>query len=319
MIFQLRFVLRSYSQTTHETNQQFMKRRGFKTAKTQVMQRLKQFLKRQHKGDKAALLQYYLPRAEGLADSLPHLIASQRSNEAEQQQQQACTECGALFVGTGALRRHSQKHHPGVRLFPKGPRFDPKKHSKAGTPECIACGRSFRSYFLLRQHVEASTCPRVRVFLQSAEEAEQQTTELDQVHETVKQESLRDPASAASNPDLHIWLMESCALCGQALAGNKAVKQHLNRQHPEVMRSVQHLITPRLQLHKVMMKKGSSCRYTAKPRSTPQAGTLSNVSLSCKLMYFRKLNVKALIWHQEPTKPSQSLRRSQPKGSDLHK
>ncbi|CAE7418136.1 unnamed protein product, partial [Symbiodinium microadriaticum] len=33
MIFQLRFVLRSYSQETHETNQQFMQRKGFKTAK----------------------------------------------------------------------------------------------------------------------------------------------------------------------------------------------------------------------------------------------------------------------------------------------
>ena len=49
--------------------------------------------------------------------------------------------------------------------------------------------------------------------------------------------------------------------CGQALAGNKAVKQHLNRQHPEVMSRVQQLITPRLQQHKVMMKKGSTCRY----------------------------------------------------------
>ena len=86
-------------------------------------------------------------------------------------------------------------------------------------------------------------------------------TELDQVHAAVKQESLRDPASAASNPDLHVGLMESCALCGQALAGNKAVEQHLNRQHPEVMSRVQQLITPRPQQHKVMMKKRSTCRY----------------------------------------------------------
>ena len=225
------------------------------------MQRLKQFIKRQHKGDKAALLEYYLPKIERLSDSMPHIEAAIRTSEAEPQQQ-VCTECGALFIGTGALRsRHSQKHHPGVRLFPRGPRFDPKKHSKAGTPECLACGRMFRSYFFLRQHVEASTCPRVSVLLQNAQEAEPPLTELDQVHEKVKQKSLRDPASAALSPDLHVWLMESCSLCGQALAGNKAVKQHLNRQHPEVMHRVQQLITPRLQLHKVMMKKGSICRY----------------------------------------------------------
>ena len=219
MIFQLRFVLRSYSQNTHENK--FIKRRGFKTAKAQVMQRLKQFIKRQHKGDKAALLQNYLPRAERLSDSMPHLVAAIRSSDAEQQQQQVCTECGSLFIGTGALRRHSQKHHPGARLFPKGLRFDPKKHTKAGTPECLACGRLFRSYFFLRHHVEASTCPRVSVLLQNAEEAEPPLTELDKVHENVKQEALRDPASAALNPDLHIWLMENCSLCGQTLAGNK--------------------------------------------------------------------------------------------------
>ena len=69
-------------------------------------------------------------------------------------------------------------------------------------------------------------------------------------------ESLLDPASAASNLNLHVLLTESCALCGQALAGNKAVKQHLNRQHPEVMSRVLQVITPRLQQHKVMMKKG---------------------------------------------------------------
>ena len=156
----------------------------------------------------------------------------------------------------------AQKHHPGARLFPKGPKFDPKKHSKAGTPECLACGRAFRTYFFLRRHIiEISTCPYIHVLLEGAQQETGSMTELDQVHAAVKQESLRDPASAASNPDLHVWLMESCALCGQALAGNKAVKQHLNRQHPEVMSRVQQLITPRLQQHKVMMKKGSTCRY----------------------------------------------------------
>ena len=261
MIFQLRFVLRSYSQETHETNQQFMQRKGLKAAKTQVLKRLQQFMKRQQKGDKADLLQHYLPRAETLYDSMSCLTAAPRTNSTDQQQQQVCTECGSLFAGTGALRRHSQKHHPGARLFPKGPRFNPKKHAKAGTPECIACGHQFRSYFFLRHHIKASTCPRVSILLQNQADAEAPVTELEQLHERVKVEALREPGQAAMNPELQIWLMESCALCGQALAGNKAVKQHLNRQHPEVMTSVQAIISPRLQLHKVMMKKGQSCRY----------------------------------------------------------
>ena len=50
MIYQLRFVLRSYSQSTRETNEHLLRRRGFKTAKAQIVQRLKHFLKRQEKG-----------------------------------------------------------------------------------------------------------------------------------------------------------------------------------------------------------------------------------------------------------------------------
>ena len=188
---------------------------------------------------------------------LPQLQGSVRGNLGSQEQQQVCTECGAIFIGTGALRRHSQKHHPGVRHFPKGPKFDPK----AGTPDCPACGRAFRTYFYLRRHIEISTCPCVHILLREDQQDSLQQTELDKVHTDVKRESLQDPASAAYNPDLHIWLMESCALCGQALAGNKAVKQHLYPQHPEVMSRVLQIITSRLQQHKVMMKKGSTCRY----------------------------------------------------------
>ena len=167
MIYQLRFVLRSYSQETHETNQDFMQRTGFKTAKLLTLKRLQQFIKRQHKpgSDKVDLLQYYLPRAEILYDSLTSLQAAPRPNSMDQLQQHVCTECGSLFSGTGALRRHSQKHHSGACMFPKGPRFNPKKHAKAGAPECIACGHQFRSYFYLRRHVEACTCPRVAVLL----------------------------------------------------------------------------------------------------------------------------------------------------------
>ena len=251
MIYQLRFVLRSYSQETHETNQQFMQRKGFKTAKFLVLRRLQQFIKRQHKPGvgKEDLLQYYLPRAELLYDSTSSLTAAPRMNETDPRQQHVCTECGSLFSGTGALRRHSQKHHPGACLFPKGPRFNPKKHAKAGAPECIACGHQFRSYFFLRRHIEVSTCPRVSDLLQDQDNVEAPATELEQFHERVKAEALREPGQAAMNPDLHIWLMESCALCGQALAGNKAVKQHLNRQHPEVMSRVQAIITAATQGH----------------------------------------------------------------------
>ena len=229
MLYQLRFVLRSYSQNTRESNQSLLQRKGMKTGKAQIMPRLRKFLKRQHKGDKQELLPHYLPRTQRLAEMLPQLQGADRVNPGGQEQQQVCAECGAIFIGTGALHRHSQKHHPGVRHFCKGPKFDPKKHCKAGTPECLACGRAFSTYFYLRRHIEISTCPCVHILLREDQQDSLQQTELDKAHADVKPESLQDPASAASNPDLHVWLMESCALCGQALAGNKAVKQHLQR------------------------------------------------------------------------------------------
>ena len=132
MIYQLRFVLRSYSQSTRETNEHLLRRRGFKTAKAQIVQRLKQFLKRQKKGDKEALLPFFLPRAERLAELLPQLWVAERGSTGSLEHQHVCTECGAIFVGTGALRRHSQKHHPGARLSPKVPNSIPKSTLRLG-------------------------------------------------------------------------------------------------------------------------------------------------------------------------------------------
>ena len=128
-------------------------------------------------------------------------------------------------------------------------------------------------------------------------------TELDQVHAAVKQESLRDPASAASNPDLHVWLMESCALCGQALAGNKAVKQHLNRQHPEVMSRVQQLITPRLQQHKVMMKKGCQTKVDAPGRHSEQCVPLLQTHVLQEAQR-QGLDMTPRAYEAQPKKPS---------------
>ena len=69
------------------------------------------------------------------------------------------------------------------------------------------------TYFFLRRHIEISTCPCIHVLLQEAHQETGSMTQLDQVH--MKQESLRDPALAASDPDLHVGLMESCALCAR--------------------------------------------------------------------------------------------------------
>ena len=209
MLYQLRFVLQSYSQSTRESNQDLLRRKGLKTPQAQIMARLRKFIKRQTKGDKEALFPHYLPRPRRVEETLPQLQRVDRGKSENRDQLQVCTECGAIFIGTGALRRHSQKHHSGITLFPHRPKFDPMRHCKAGVPECLAC---FRTYFYLRRHIESSTCPRVHLLLRAEQQFSDQQTELSKAHAEVMRESLLDPASAASNPDLHVWLMESCAL-----------------------------------------------------------------------------------------------------------
>ena len=142
MIYHLRLVLRSYSQSTRETNQHLLRRKGLKNS--------------QSPGHAASETVPRTSEKKGTRRRSSHFTYPERKDSQScyrsfrQEHQHVCTECGAIFIGTGALRRHSQKHHPGVRLFPKGPKFDPKKHSTAGTPECLACGRAFRTYFFLR-------------------------------------------------------------------------------------------------------------------------------------------------------------------------
>ena len=68
MAYQLRFVLRSYSRDTKETNQELLRRLRLKSAKEQVIKRLAQFVKRQRSAD-PSLLPLYLPRAIRLQSS----------------------------------------------------------------------------------------------------------------------------------------------------------------------------------------------------------------------------------------------------------
>ena len=221
MIYQLRFVLRSYSQDTHEASQEPVRPEGVKTAKTQILERLRRFIRRQDANEDSKLSSMYLPRAQQLETTIGQLKGVGRERAEHQETLLTCNDCGAIFIGTGALRRHSQKQHPHSSSFPKEPKFDPIQHSRTGSAECLACGRAFKSYFFLRKHIEDSTSPQVHTLLRQSSDSLQ--TDGRQDRNELLQQSLLDPAAATSSA-LHARLMESCALCGQALAGNKAVK-----------------------------------------------------------------------------------------------
>ena len=55
--------------------------------------------------------------------------------------------------------------------------------------------------------------------------------------------------------------MESCVLCGQTISAQKGIKQHFNRQHPEIMEALATILPPQLQQFKVFCHKGDTCRY----------------------------------------------------------
>ena len=70
MIYQLRFVLRSHSQDTHEANKELLQRHGMQTAKSQILKRLGRFIKGQEASTDDTLTHLFLPRARQLEMTL---------------------------------------------------------------------------------------------------------------------------------------------------------------------------------------------------------------------------------------------------------
>ena len=147
MIYQLRFVLRSYSQETHEANEELLQRHGVKSAKMQILKRLRRFIKRQEASSEDNLTHLFLPRARQLESKLNQLQGKARKQASPQETLLTRSDCGAIFIGTGALRRHSQRQHPDSSTLRKGPKFDQVQLSRRGSPECLACGRTVGTCF----------------------------------------------------------------------------------------------------------------------------------------------------------------------------
>ena len=208
MAYQLRFVLWSYSRDTHETNQELLRRKGLKSAQQQLQGRLSQFLKRQVEAD-PTLTPFYLPRARKLADTLQQLKPQEHHTD-PRSREVTCSECGAVFSGTGPLRRHMQKQHATSRTMQKGPKFDPSVHTIKGTASCTACGAHFSSFFSLRKHVETTTCPRSDLLFRKSEELPIEIQHQQEAQARLRAAVLTDLDAAARDPAHHSLFMESC-------------------------------------------------------------------------------------------------------------
>ena len=154
-----------------------------------------------------------------------------------------------------------RRSHEGDLVSLKGPKFDPKFHALPSTSTCKACNTSFRTFFHLKKHVEASNCLRKERLWQLVDEY----TPGDKAPAAADRPSIiaqvaLDPGDAALSRAFREQLRERCCLCSQKLA-MKGVKQHLNKQHPTTMSKVWPDIEPKLDTFKVMVKKGHKCRF----------------------------------------------------------
>ena len=143
----------------------------------------------------------------------------------------------------------------------KGPKFDPKYHALPSTTTSKACNYSFRTFFHLKKHVEASNCPHRERLWQLADDYhpdEEAPAAADRP--SIIAQVASDPGDAALNPEFREQLRERCCLCSQKLA-MKGVKQHLNKQHAATMGRVWAEIEPKLDTFEVMVKKGHQCRF----------------------------------------------------------
>ena len=289
-LYQLRRVARSYSHDTHETNTALLGRLGLPPPLHEIIRRTEAFLCK-HSGKDNALQDTYLDRVSEVSISLQ---AIELTEPPEESPPISCATCGRAFKNMSALRKHVHRQHPPQEGALRGPSFNPAVHAQEGHSRCAACKRPFRSFISLRKHVEASSCPQLeelhRLAQVNQDIEEDQAAAKDQPR--VMDLASKDPETLALRTDWHP--SSRCCLCGQRVGGNKAVKQHLNKQHPELMSNIRASLQDKLRGFKHMLEKNTACRYCGTKVDAPtrhaeqcvsllQAHVLNEISLNPSL------------------------------------
>ena len=110
-----------------------------------------------------------------------------------------------------------------------------------------------------------------------------------------------DPEALAVLPEWHS--SSRCCLCGQRVGGNKGVKQHLNRQHADLMHRIVKSLQGKLRAFKNMLEKHEPCRYCHTRVDAPSRHAEQRVAL-----------LQAHVLHElslDPTLPVESVREGQ--------
>ena len=217
--YQARFVTRSFSRVTHELNSDFLSRKKMTLPREQLQARSQSFQQRQlgKDAEERRIVGSYLWRHQSILTTL-ETMPSPEVNQVEKENI-TCGMRGQEFSSTGPLRRHIRRSHEGDLVSLKGPKFDPKYDALPSTTTCKACNTSFRTFFHLKKHVEASNCLHRERLWQLVDEytpGEEAPAAADRPS-IIAQVAL-DPGDAALNPAFREQLRERCCLCSQKLA-----------------------------------------------------------------------------------------------------
>ena len=92
-----------------------------------------------------------------------------------------------------------------------------------------------------------TTCPRPDLLFRKSEKLPIKIQHQQEAQARLRVAVLTDLNAAARAPVHHSLFIESCVPCGQTISAQQGIKQHSNRQHPEIMGALATTFPPRLQ------------------------------------------------------------------------
>ena len=180
-----------------------------------------------------------------------------------------CHICQASFDTEHGLRMHTAKMHRDSlsRFIP--PLFDRELHAKDGMPVCAACGRSFKQWKGLRDHLLSGACPApdaLRSITSSGtlSNSSAEMLQLQELRREVQGSSRSQLAKQAALPSAQI-LQHRCVVCGFWTPDHTKVKSHIRQAHPQVWKEIGEAAGPLCAGHSVQTIKGQSCPFCRRP------------------------------------------------------
>ena len=179
-----------------------------------------------------------------------------------------CRQCGGIFQTWAGLVRHHKARHGDIGKLRNGPKFNIRLDSQQGTACCRGCKRQLASMIQLRTHVESGACPNVEVLFDARKTSPAENSvpaHLTEIYDLRKQGL---DAILASHT-CKVAIKKYCVLCGQHIIGHKGFKQHIKQVHGTTWDKHSAEVLTSMQSHKIMLSKGSACRYCTLPVDAP--------------------------------------------------